>query len=196
MHKFKIYDPDFLPHFGCDVEFNLAKGEGIVIVGENGIGKTTLIQKLWKERSEEIVLIEQKALDYFYDRTLFDLKKLLIEVRGKEIDKARFESLWEMMGLKGKENRKLSTLSGGENQSLKICVSLLKQSEVYFFDEPSQFLDQEKKQNLSKLISELLSQKKSVVIVEHDISWLPKNMNVIQLAAISNTVQRTNSWTT
>ena len=145
MYKFQLTDPYFLPHSGCDIELSLTPGELVMLVGENGIGKTTLVRRFWEEASVSMTLIEQKPLDVFYDRSLKKIKEVFLSSQEGNISGKFFLNLWKRFGLEQKENRLHSSLSGGEGQALKICLGLARESDLYLLDEPSQFLDQSMK---------------------------------------------------
>ena len=56
-------------------------------------------------------------------------------------DRGEMEEYSELLGISHIIGRNMSALSGGELQRVAICATLLKQADVYFFDEPSSYLD-------------------------------------------------------
>ncbi|WP_408095368.1 ATP-binding cassette domain-containing protein [Peredibacter sp. HCB2-198] len=194
MYKFKITDPHFLPHCACDIELTLMPGEILTLVGENGIGKSTLMNRIWLTGAHEMTYVEQRPLDYFYDRPLKRIKEVLLKARGDKIDEEFFFSLWKRFGLEQKESRMHSSLSGGEGQALKIALTLAQKSQCYLLDEPSQFLDVNMKQVLSSVMSELQAKEKSVLLVEHDKEWI-RRARFVQLGIVNETLKEVKSWT-
>lgn len=73
--------------------------------------------------------------------------------------------------LKESLDRNVSELSGGELQRTAVAVTTLKDADLYLFDEPSSYNDVFQRMNVSKTISEL-TKKASVILVEHDLSFL------------------------
>ncbi len=65
--------------------------------------------------------------------------------------------------------RDIAKLSGGELQRVAIAATLLKDADVYFFDEPSSYLDIYQRLKIAKIIQEL-SEKRQVVVIEHDLA--------------------------
>ena len=66
--------------------------------------------------------------------------------------------------------RKISELSGGERQALMVASTLLRDADIYVFDEPSAFLDVEQRLSLAKLLKKYAQTfKKLVIVVEHDL---------------------------
>lgn len=63
-----------------------------------------------------------------------------------------------------------NNLSGGERQRLNLIRSLLKDSDIYIFDEPTNFLDSLNKQRFELIVERLLSKGKTVIVVTHDLS--------------------------
>lgn len=193
MHRFQVKDPAFLPHLSCEVDFSLNKGELLAFVGENGLGKTTLVQRFSKLLNVSIV--EQKASDYFFDRSLKKVKEIFLSSNLSEEAHRNFERYWRRFNLQSKEDRYLSSLSGGEGQALKICLAMSIPKDVYILDEPSLSLDVQAKEQLCLLITELLQGGKSFIVIEHDTSWLPKPVRVQRLESRDQTLVLGDSWT-
>lgn len=198
MYHFHIKDPLFLPHAGCDIILELGQGEGIVLTGPNGIGKSTLFNALVKEYQDvnQLSLVDQRPLDFFYDRAITDVKKILLQTRAQIFDEETFCFLWEGFGLHEKKNRLLSELSGGERQTLKICVGLSKKAEVYLLDEPFQSLDLNRKDFLTRFINENLREKYSLIIIEHELQYISSDFTVIPLEMDGNVLKTGKMWTT
>ncbi|MFH0961749.1 MAG: ribosome biogenesis/translation initiation ATPase RLI [archaeon] len=68
--------------------------------------------------------------------------------------------------------RKISELSGGELQRLTIALAYGKDADLYFFDEPSSFLDIRERIRTAKRLRNLAGTGKSVFLVEHDLTLL------------------------
>lgn len=195
MQIFELSDPLFLPHCGCELQISLNLGSVIVLVGENGIGKSTLLQRFYSSLSnEERVVVEQKASDYFFDRQLITLKNFFLNGNLPHFKREAFLSLWNDFGLDQKEQRLISHLSGGESQALKLCLALGKDCSFYFLDEPSQYLDTNRKKVLVNFLEKLRQQGKALLIVEHNLDWLPAGWQVQQLTVQDNVLKQEKQW--
>jgi ABC-type Mn2+/Zn2+ transport system ATPase subunit len=196
MYQFKLNDPHFLPHYGCDVEICLEPGKVVAISGKNGIGKTTLLQRFYRQESFKMSLVEQAGLDFFYDRKLSQIKVIFLSARGNEVSKELFFKSWESFGLSQKEDRYQSKLSGGEGQMLKLCFGLAAKRDVYLLDEPSQYLDARSKTVLGEILNELIKHGSSILMIEHDLDWQKFDVNHVELEVVSGTLVKGKSWNT
>ena len=84
---------------------------------------------------------------------------------------SRLGSLMEPLGLPSFLDRDIGQLSGGELQRVAIAATMLKDADVYFFDEPSSYLDIYQRLQVAKVIQGL-AKEKYVVVVEHDLAVL------------------------
>ena len=82
-----------------------------------------------------------------------------------------FDEITTDLGLNHLLERKLSQLSGGELQRMAICATLMKDADVYFFDEPSSYLDIHQRMRIVKIIQKLATTKR-VIVIEHDLAVL------------------------
>jgi len=87
-------------------------------------------------------------------------------------DREELERLSELMGVDHIQDRSLGDLSGGELQRVAICATLLKEADVYFFDEPSSYLDIYERMRMVRVIRELAEIGKRILVVEHDLAIL------------------------
>ena len=83
----------------------------------------------------------------------------------------RRQELIERLGMKEFLTSRLSALSGGELQKVAIAVAMLKDASLYFFDEPSIYLDIYERMRIAREIASL-SESKAVMVVEHDLALL------------------------
>ncbi len=81
------------------------------------------------------------------------------------------DTLVEPLGLSTFLDRDIGQLSGGELQRVAIAATMLKDADVYFFDEPSSYLDIYQRLQVAKVIQGL-AKEKYVVVVEHDLAVL------------------------
>lgn len=194
MFTFTLKDPHFLPHIGCDVDLFIATGESLFITGENGLGKSTLLKRM-SESIPNSYLISQIPLVTFYDRSLARYLEVVLKGFSEGINPETFHRLWSAFGLNSKLNRLLSQLSGGERQCVKLATGLAMHESLLLLDEPSQYLDLEKKRILFEQLLELKRQSKSLLIVEHDLSWWKKPSAVLPLKVQERTLVKGDAWT-
>lgn len=196
MLKLNLNDPQFLPHIGCDVELLLEIKEPLTIIGENGLGKSTLVHRFYSKHQDIMSIIEQKAMDQFYNRSLKAIKEIYLSSGNEKVDREFFSHGWTSFGMHKKEDRMLDSLSGGEAQVLKIILGLSVKAEIYVLDEPSQYLDESMKKVLSQLLIELLRREKSLLMVEHDLNWQQFPMKIAELKNQNDKLVIGKEWNT
>lgn len=177
------------------------EGKVIGLLGPNAIGKTTVINILsgnlipnlgnydskpdWEPVLQHFAGTElQEHLKRIADKTVkTSLKPQYVDKIPKLYDEDvesllrnmdeldQFENAIESMDLQGCMDRKTTELSGGELQRVTIAAAMLKDADIYFFDEPSSYLDIHQRLSVAKSIREL-SQVKQVVVIEHDLAVL------------------------
>ncbi len=77
----------------------------------------------------------------------------------------------DALSLKNNLDLNVSELSGGELQKTAVAVAALKDADMYFFDEPSSYNDVFQRMKVSQVIGNL-AKKASVILAEHDLSFL------------------------
>ena len=171
------------------------------IIGKNGIGKTTAIKILSRQMTPNFAMLnlgrelsdeevnERLAIETrrYFMKTKEGLK---VSVKPQYIDKIRdaFKgSVRELLGSLGsaaevKANiekfeisdileRKISQLSGGELQKVAIAAACMKEADIYYFDEVTNFLDIEERLRAA-VILKALSERRNVLLAEHDMTIL------------------------
>ncbi len=179
---------------GVDLEIN--KGDITSIVGESGVGKTTLLQLLGGldtiqkgeiEINERVINnFSKEELTTFRNQEIgfiFQFHNLLAEFTAieniclpafisgvKEADAKRkaFELL-EILGIKERAHHKPNELSGGEKQRIAVARSLINSPSIILADEPTGNLDTKNSDALYKLFIELNKNlNQTFVIITHN----------------------------
>jgi len=158
------------------LNFEMTAGQKIVITGFNGIGKSTLLKTLVGEIpaiSGGFRFAEGVKKAYFEQ----DLKWESKEKTPVEIVADRFLSLSQKQvrqhlaqcGIKAKNAMQpVSTLSGGEQAKVKLCLLMLTPANLLILDEPTNHLDADTKLALQE---ELIQWKGSIIFVSHEASF-------------------------
>ncbi|MCX6819140.1 MAG: ribosome biogenesis/translation initiation ATPase RLI [Candidatus Aenigmarchaeota archaeon] len=165
--------------------------KGVVgLLGANGIGKTTALKilagklkpNMAKEAGiEELIRMNrgtelQDYLEKLANKEITTVyKPQQVNTLPKEIKKTVRElvdqSLIKELELETCKEKRLYELSGGELQRVAIAAAVSKDADIYYFDEPSSFLDVRQRMNMAKLIRKL-AEEKYVMVVEHDLATL------------------------
>jgi ABC-type Mn2+/Zn2+ transport system ATPase subunit len=194
MVVFKVKEPFFLPHIACQVELKLSPGEGIIITGENGIGKSSLLKHLL-HFPYELSYVGQKTLDIFYDRTVDAFLEILFTSRSQLINQEDFNLFFNGFGLSRIINRRMSNLSGGEMQALKLAIGLSKNAAIFLIDEPLQSLDLNRQKFLIDSIEKMKASGKSFILVEHNLEIFSPGWSVYPLIIKEAELVRGEMWT-
>jgi ABC-2 type transport system ATP-binding protein len=173
MSIFELTDPLFLPHHGCDVKLHISPGEVLVLWGDNGIGKSTLLQRFYQSLAATAVMVDQKTLDFFYDRSLRVVIDFFSKFPHSDFCPEKFAFLCDLFELKSKHDRLLSQLSGGESQMLKLTLALSAKRPIYLLDEPFQYLDSFRKKQLIDYLNDLKNEGARILMIEHHPEALP-----------------------
>jgi len=178
----------------AEVSLEIDQGTTNVILGPNGSGKTTLLKLLnllerpdggrlfydggeydsastpdkRLELSRRMTMVMQNPI--MFDTTVFKNVAYGLKVRGqrkKEI-REKVNGILEVVKMTHAEERRASTLSGGEIQRVALARALVLDPEIIFLDEPTNNLDSISARIIEDLIFELKKKKeKTVVLTTH-----------------------------
>jgi ATP-binding cassette subfamily E protein 1 len=101
------------------------------------------------------------------------MKGKISDILKKTDNSGSFDIIVEKLGLKNVLDKQIEKgeISGGELQMVSIAAALLKDADLYFFDEPSSYLDIHQRLKVARIIKEL-SVRQKVLVVEHDLAVL------------------------
>ncbi|MEK6968134.1 MAG: ribosome biogenesis/translation initiation ATPase RLI [Nanoarchaeota archaeon] len=91
------------------------------------------------------------------------------ELLRKADEKKEFEKVVAALELERFLQTQISDVSGGELQRVAIAATVLRQANLYIFDEPTSFLDIKQRLKVSNFIRSLANEETAVLIVEHDL---------------------------
>lgn len=173
-------------------------GQVVGLLGQNGIGKTTALRIVegnlcanlgtdhdaTKEELSKFFAgselqgyfadIGNKKMSYkpqYVDQIPKAFKGKARELLEKVDKGKKLEEIAKQLGIEGILDSDISKISGGELQKVAIAACLLKDSDIYFFDEPSSYLDIKERLKVAKIIRELAAEK-LVMVIEHDLIML------------------------
>lgn len=105
------------------------------------------------------------------DRLPKKIKGTVRDLLSRVDERNMFKQLTSDLGIDHLLERTVQQLSGGELQRMAICATLLRDVDVYFFDEPSSYLDIHERMRIVRIIQKL-AETKRVIVIEHDLAVL------------------------
>jgi ATP-binding cassette subfamily E protein 1 len=105
------------------------------------------------------------------DRLPKKIKGTVRELLSRVDERGMFDEMTNELAIDHLLERTVQQLSGGELQRMAICATLLRDVDVYFFDEPSSYLDIHERMRIVRIIQKL-AETKRVIVIEHDLAVL------------------------
>ncbi|MDH3501061.1 MAG: ribosome biogenesis/translation initiation ATPase RLI [Nitrosopumilus sp.] len=178
------------------------KGEVVGLLGRNGMGKSTVVNILSGNLKPNLGRYENppewnEILKYYSGTELkshfekIERNEIRVSIKpqqvhhiaqvfdgtGKELvekydERGVANQLIKELGLQNSVDQNLKELSGGELQRIAVAAAASKDTEFYFFDEPSSYNDVFQRTGVARVIQGLANIGKSVMVVEHDLTLL------------------------
>ncbi len=195
MEKVNKYFGDF--HALKNIDFQVQRGEIVVVCGPSGSGKSTLIRCINRleeidegrilvdgkdiyDKSTDINAIRAEAGMVFQHFNLFPHLTILenitiaqnkVKKRPKKEAEAKAMELLKKVGLEHKAHDYPSALSGGQKQRVAIARTLAMEPKVILFDEPTSALDPEMIGGVLDVMRDLAKENYTIVCVTHEMGF-------------------------
>ena len=188
IHKLTITHNKDLRNLASDLTMVIREGEKVAIIGEEGNGKSTLLQTLMGKRPLDFTISGQIHSDFgsysYIPQSLpADLKTLSLHdyfFSGRDdLDYSliyRFAEELQFDSDRFTSQQLIGSLSGGEALKVQLIHELSKTFEILFLDEPSNDLDLDTVLWLKKQIQRI---KETVIFISHDEDFLSQTANTI-----------------
>ena len=180
-------------HILRGVNLNIASGEIVSLLGRNGVGRSTTCKAIMGEvepigsvklkgselAGKKAFEIAKLGLGYVPEnRDIFPglttRQNLLLGIKGRQdITNSRWsiDDMFDLFeNLKNRADVDASFLSGGEQQMLTMCRTLMGDPEVIMIDEPTEGLSPQMTTRVADLLNEISSRGVSILLVEQKLS--------------------------
>lgn len=172
-----------------DLDFSVAQGEIVALLGENGAGKSTLIKLL-----TQMMPKDEGTIQYFQQAKQAQIDREKISVMSQEtvkLQKIRVSELIQLArsfskhplsyttllayaDLKEHEQVFVEKLSGGQRRRLGFALALANNPEVIFLDEPTAGMDSFSRLKFWQTVTQLKEQGKTFVVTSHYLEELER----------------------
>ncbi|MBU0279004.1 MULTISPECIES: metal ABC transporter ATP-binding protein [unclassified Gemella] len=191
------YDKESKNYIFENLNLEIYKNEFVALVGENGVGKSTLLKLILnnlkatsggikifendveeKKHYQEISYISQNSVANY--RHLPTTVEEVIKQHLKFLKKKQnVEDYLRIVDLEKKAKKSLGQLSGGELQRVAILLALIKEAKLIILDEPTSNIDKKFSKELFALLKNLAREDKTILIVTHDIEEIVNYVDYI-----------------
>lgn len=172
------------------ISFSVENGKALGLLGRNGAGKTTtirIIMDVFKANSGTVLLdgkpfkpMENQIGYLPEERGMYPKKKVVEQMvyfaglRGMSASAAKRSALkWlERLEISEYAERKLETLSKGNQQKVQLAQTLVCDPEIVILDEPFSGLDPVNSQILKDVVTELIADNKIVIFSSHQMGYV------------------------
>ena len=172
------------------VSFTAEGGKAFGLLGRNGAGKTTsirILMNVFPANSGE-VLIDGKPIDYdkigigylpeerglYPKKVIIDQLVYFAELKGmNKKDAVKAVDYWlNRLGMSEYRNKRLDTLSKGNQQKIQLVTALAHNPDIVILDEPFSGLDPVNAMLLKDVVKEQIAQGKVVLFSSHQMSYI------------------------
>ena len=163
----------------ANISFSLYRGQKLAIIGENGIGKSTLLKTLENiipKQNGELEFGHNVKIGYFDQQMKFkDEEKTVFDEISEAFPELTTTQIRTLLGtflFTGEDVfKKIKVLSGGEKSRLQLCKIFKKGPNLLLLDEPTNHMDIIGKESLENILKEY---KGTLIFVSHDRYFVNK----------------------
>ncbi len=191
-------------HAADGINFEIMKGEFVVIVGPSGAGKTTVLNvlggmdtatsgQIWvdgkdiaKYNPKELTAYRRDDIGFVFQ--FYNLISNLTALENVELalqicqDPLSARQVIRDVGLEGRIKNFPAQLSGGEQQRVSIARALAKNPKLLLCDEPTGALDYNTGKQILKLLQDMCHEKgMTVIVITHNLAIAPMADRVIHI---------------
>ncbi|OAB40797.1 ABC transporter ATP-binding protein [Paenibacillus glacialis] len=176
-------------------------GDFVIFSGPSGCGKTTLLNMIGAIETidEGSILVDnvdiknkKNHLHYFRTKVGFlfqnfalvdnkTVKENLELIRKDSKTALSISKALQIVGLEDKLNKKVYTLSGGEQQRVALARLMLKKCDIILADEPTGSLDKNNAEVVLNILKKFNQEGKTIILVTHDEQIKKEGNKVINL---------------
>ena len=184
-----------------NISLTLQSGQFVGLIGQNGVGKSTLIRTSCglQEALSGSILLQGRALSTYSKKEIAKMLSLVLTDKPESMqltvielialgrypysgwlgilnqqDKLKIDEAISQMEINYIANKKLFELSDGQLQKAMIARALAQDTEVIILDEPTSHLDLKNKIDVLALLRKIADQGKSILISTHEVGLAAK----------------------
>lgn len=175
------------PYMLDEITLEVASGEYLSVLGENGCGKSTLIKIIlnFLKPTKGYIISEARRIGYVSQKndfsntsfpiTVFEMLnsyRKLVKSKNKDV----VMEYLEQIGLASYKDALIGTLSGGQHQKILIARALIGKPDLLILDEPSTGIDINSQKEIYGLLKRLNQENgMTIIAVEHNINAAVSN---------------------
>ena len=177
-------------HILHGVNLTVGRGEIVSLLGRNGVGRSTTIKTIMGQvagtgsvrfKDEEVLgrktyEIAHRGLGYVPENrdifpTLTGEQNLILGIKGRTAGKWSLDDMYQLFPrLKERQHTAAGVMSGGEQQMLTLCRTLMGDPELIMIDEPTEGLAPKIVELVGQYLRELKNRGVSVLLVEQKLA--------------------------
>lgn len=156
-----------------DISLRFHKNEVVAILGNNGVGKTTLVRLISGLIKPTMGKVGKSDALYIMQDADFQLFGTSVqnELKLSTKDETLIERALKRMDLYELKDRHPSSLSGGQKQRLQIAIAMVSSNSLVLFDEPTSGLDLNSMKRVAREILDL-KKEKAIAVISHDYEFI------------------------